>query len=81
MISQRTLLAEANKWEPEASQSPQSYRMAHCAFCGRRLWLRMYHCWINIGGFKKELHFHKRCYRELEAYDQAIERHRSSSRV
>ncbi len=81
MISQRTLLTWANKWEPEASQSPQSFRMAHCAHCGKRLWFRMYHCWINEGGFKKELHFHKSCYRDLEAYDEAIRKHRSHRSV
>lgn len=64
-LSQEILLEQANKWEPEASRAPQSFRLAHCAYCGRALIFRMYHCWINKGGFKKELHFHKRCYKKL----------------
>lgn len=64
-LSQETLLEEANKWEPEASQSPQSFRLAHCAHCGHALFFRMYHCWIQTGWFKKELHFHRRCYKKL----------------
>lgn len=60
-IPQQELLRLAEHWEPEASQSPQKYRFATCVKCGRRLFLGMYHLWICVGGFKKELHMCRRC--------------------
>ena len=61
MISQKTLLTLANKWEPEASHSPQKYREATCVVCEKKMH-KMWHCWLNSGGFKKEIHLCRICY-------------------
>ena len=60
MISQETLLELANKHEPAASQSLPSYRAATCVVCGKTMH-KMWHCWLNIGGFKKEIHLCRKC--------------------
>lgn len=62
-VTQEVLAKLAEQWEPEASNSPQTYRMARCAGCGNRLWFRMYHCWLKINGFKKEIHLCRRCWK------------------
>ena len=60
MITQKQLEVLANKWEPEASQSEPGYRKATCVDCGRVM-VEMWHCWLNQGGFKKEVHLCNQC--------------------
>lgn len=59
-ISQRELLELANKHEPEASASPPGYRQATCVKCGKPM-IYMWHLWLNVGGFKKEIHMCFEC--------------------
>lgn len=65
-ISQKRLAWLAEQWEPEASSSPQTFRLARCAYCGHRIFGRLYHCWLNRKPWLKELHLHRRCYRRNE---------------
>lgn len=59
-ITQAELLALALRHEPEASASKPSYRMATCVKCLRPM-IRMWHCWLTIGDFKKEVHLCYQC--------------------
>lgn len=60
-ISQKVLLKLAEKWEPDASNSQQTYREATCVVCSRPMH-KMWHCWLKEGGFKKEIHVCANCY-------------------
>ncbi len=62
-VTQHRLSVLARKWEPEASASPQTFRLARCASCGHRIWGRMVHAWLHDAQYKKELHLHRRCAR------------------
>jgi len=57
MITQKQLVALADKWEIDFT--PQ-YRMATCADCGAKVY-RMWHCWFVAGGYKKEIHLCRKC--------------------
>lgn len=59
-ISQAELLHLAERHEPEASASPPTFRMATCVGCGHRM-IWMWHLWLHVGGFKKEVHLCRRC--------------------
>lgn len=59
-ITQAQLLELANRHEPEASQSPPTFRAATCVQCGQEMML-MWHCWLREGGFKKEIHLCADC--------------------
>jgi hypothetical protein len=59
-ISQNELLELANKHEPEASQSPPTFREATCVKCGAAM-EQMWHLWLHDGGFKKEIHMCAHC--------------------
>lgn len=61
-IRRLKLVALAESWEPEASRTPPSVRFSRCAGCGKRVY-RPAHLWLEHGGFKKELHLHRRCAR------------------
>jgi len=54
------LVALAESWEPEASQSPPAVRLSRCAACGKRVY-RPLHMWLEHDGWKKEMHLHRRC--------------------
>lgn len=58
--SQGALADLANQWEPEASASPPSFRRATCVVCAQPM-ERMWHLWLQEGGFKKEIHMCARC--------------------
>ena len=59
-VRQHVLQALADKFEPEFEQQ---YRHARCAGCERRLWWKMYHCWLESGVWRKEIHLCRRCWR------------------
>lgn len=60
VITQKELLALANQHEPRASASPPGFRMATCVKCSKPM-IYMWHLWLNIGGFKKEIHMCEEC--------------------
>ena len=70
-LGQTILLRLANKHEPEASQSPQRYRRATCVNCEKPM-IRMWHCWLHTGHFKKEVHVCKRCYKKLLSLQHTV---------
>lgn len=70
-IPQSELMRLANKWEPEASQSPPGYRAPTCVKCGRKMFFRMWHLWLNYVDehgkhWVKELHMCRSCGREYQ---------------
>jgi len=62
MISQKDLVRLANKWEINWKQE---YRLPSCADCGKKGY-KFWHCWLKDGGYFKELHLCRRCYRTYE---------------
>lgn len=46
------------KWKPE-------YRGFRCAKCQRPM-RKAWHVWLRKGGFKLEVHFCKKCFKELK---------------
>lgn len=63
-FTQQTLVDLANRWEPEASNSPPGFRRATCVVCAREM-ESMWHLWLEDGGFKKEIHACRECGRDL----------------
>jgi RNase P subunit RPR2 len=61
MIAQTVLAQLANKWE--IKWTPE-YRRAICISCGRNVH-KMWHIWLEEGGFKKEVHICKQCEKKL----------------
>jgi hypothetical protein len=46
--------------EPEASSSPDGFRLATCVVCKRPM-VAMWHLWLDAGGLKKEIHMCHKC--------------------
>ena len=48
--------------EPEASSSPDGYRLATCVvpWCKREM-VSMWHLWLDASGIKKEIHMCHQC--------------------
>jgi hypothetical protein len=67
VIGQQELLRLAMQWEPEASNSPISYRKATCVKCAAPM-VEMYHCWLADGYFRKEIHLCARCGVDYEMF-------------
>jgi hypothetical protein len=65
-ISQTELLRLAEQWEPAASTSPPEFRYATCVVCEMEM-AKMWHLWIKVGGFRKELHMCRECGRDYGA--------------
>jgi RNase P subunit RPR2 len=57
MITQEELVRLANKWPIDWKPK---YRRPICANCGVTMAV-MWHCWLNEGGYKKEIHLCKKC--------------------
>lgn len=48
--------------EPEASSSPDGFRLATCVVPGcKRPMVAMWHLWLDAGGLKKEIHMCHAC--------------------
>ena len=61
-ISQVTRARLALVHEPEASSSPDGFRLATCVMpnCKRPM-VAMWHLWLDAGGLKKEIHMCHAC--------------------
>lgn len=61
-ISQATRARLALWHEPEASSSPDGFRLATCVMpvCQRPM-VAMWHLWLDAGGLKKEIHMCAQC--------------------
>lgn len=63
-MEERARLALAH--EPEASSSPDGFRLATCVVpeCKRPM-VSMWHLWLDAGGLKKEIHMCHKCATDL----------------
>jgi len=61
-LSQNERARLALQHEPEASSSPDGFRLATCVVPGcKRPMVAMWHLWLNAGGLKKEIHMCHAC--------------------
>ena len=56
-VTQKELVRLANKWKIDWKPK---YRKATCANCGIEM-TKMWHIWLDEGGYKKEIHLCKKC--------------------
>jgi hypothetical protein len=60
MIDHEILARLAAKWDIDWEPK---YRRATCADCGQNVH-KMWHCWFKAGGYFKEIHLCRKCYKK-----------------
>jgi hypothetical protein len=60
-MDQDKVLGMVRKWD--ISTKPE-YRGFRCAMCQRYM-RKAWHVWLNHGGFRLEVHFCSKCFKEL----------------
>lgn len=61
-MNQEEILKIVKKWKIKWNPEYWGFRCAKC----QKPMRKAYHCWLNKGGFKLEVHFCKKCFKEVE---------------
>lgn len=60
-MDQEKILGIVRKWKISPKPEYRGFRCARCQKHMRKAW----HVWLNKGGFRLEVHFCRKCFREL----------------